>query len=112
MQPYSSWCDLSIFYLFIYLFGDVLASWGTINRQKQYQNIFQNNFALGQINKNLEKSCFHNVMLYFLTKEKTNVYDWGAYFIEHVFECYSLSNNIFWDSRIWTSLRSKLGPGI
>ena len=47
-------------------------------------------------------------MLYFLTKEITGVHDWRAYFIEYVFECYFLWNNVFWDSRIWVPLRAKL----
>ena len=32
-------------------FVDILAGQGTINRQKQYQKIFQNSFVLAQIDK-------------------------------------------------------------
>ena len=65
--------------------------------------------------KTLKKSCFHNLILYFLTKEITSVHDWGAYFIEYVSECCFLWNNlyyVFWDSLVWMPLGSKLDSSV
>ena len=61
--------------------------------QKQsHENVPPKKFVLDQINKNFKEkivfiTCFQ---LYFLTNEITSVHDWGAYFIEYVFEFYFL----------------------
>ena len=82
------------------------------SRQKQCQTVSWKKSILVQINKNFKKILkIHNLILYFLTKEITNVHDLSAYFIEYVCECYFLWNNssyIFWNSKVWTSLKPKL----
>ena len=82
------------------------------SRQKQYQTVSWKKSILVQINKNFKKILkIHNLILYFLTKETTNVHDLSAYFIEYVCECYFLWNNssyIFWNSKVWTPLKPKL----
>ena len=46
--------------------------------------------SYGKSIKTFKKSCFHNLILYFLTKVMTRVNDVGTYFIEYVFESYFL----------------------
>ena len=51
---------------------------------KAITDSFLKKMFYGKLIKTFKKSGFHNLILYFLTKEITRINDIGAYFVEYV----------------------------